>query len=264
MGANIPTRVDNEPAHQPTGVEVEGGRAPRAMPASSLTAPRGRTESEALTALPSASAIGIGTLALHSSCPWEEGRAKFDNAAFRCGWFGCHICAHPLRGVQKTKSDCRSKLSTTRERSPFLRRVPCYAAARKAALAIVDIPLASCLMVQAYRGELEARLEGVGSGTLGRANPCGGRDRERARGWREKEREVISSAEGAESACPRVLLVGWLSARPTPLIRIEYRNVIVMMGSCRQQRVLGMALDLLVSADVGRFPLNRLTARQTT
>lgn len=98
-GCQYSTRVDHEPAHQPTGVGVEGGRAPRAMPALSLTAPRGRAESEALTALPSASAIGIGTLALHSSCPWACKNSIMQ--PFGVVGVGCHICAHPLRGVQR-------------------------------------------------------------------------------------------------------------------------------------------------------------------
>lgn len=183
---------------------------------------------------------------------------------------GCHICARctpPSRGSE-IKSDCRSKLSRTRARTPFcgVCRVMRQLEKQRWPSPTSHWPCAPWgkpIVVNLKRGSRElaaGRWETrIRAGTGPRASEGMGT------AWMaRKARGHLLGRESRVLPAPPGSFGGWLSARPTSLIRLEYRNVIVMMGSCRQQRASSMALDLLVSADVGRFPLNRLTARQTT
>lgn len=190
---------------------------------------------------------------------------KFDHATFRCGWCRVpYLCTPPSRGSE-IKSDCRSKLSRTRERTPFCgvcrvmrqlekqrwpSRTSHWPCAPWCKPIVVNLKRGSRELAA---GRWEARIR-AGDGT----------ESERGDGdWMARRARGHLLGRGSRVCLPPGPLGGWLSARPTSLLRIEYRNVIVMMGSCRQQRALGMALDLLVSADVGRFPTHSETDNTT-
>jgi hypothetical protein len=125
-GCQYPTPgpIMNPPTSRPAFEVVEGGAGTPVMDRYRRSPPlRARTESEALAALPSANAVGIGTLCIRFALllPFARGGCKFDNAACWCGWYRVQYLCTPSRGSEITLSRTRKTL--------LLRRVPCHAAA---------------------------------------------------------------------------------------------------------------------------------------